>query len=157
MPNIGIAIEPKVVHADQQPSFDSNSKKDEIVVSKVSLGGFVLVYRINETLDATIEAHRIHIQVLEDLPKKLQEYPNPREEKINLVGCNVDIFQCVLGLVAKKDMDPVQMDVKRVILHGDLHEDIYMQQPEGFVETSKQDLVCKLKKTLYGLKQSYRE
>ena len=55
------------------------------------------------------------------------------------------------------DMDLVQMDVKIAFLHGDLHEDIYMQQPKGFVEKGKENLVCKLKKSLYGLKQAPRE
>jgi len=49
------------------------------------------------------------------------------------------------------------MDVKTACLHGDLHEDIYMQQPEGFVHVGKEQLVCKLKKSLYGLKQAPRE
>jgi hypothetical protein len=48
------------------------------------------------------------------------------------------------------------MDVKRTFLHGDLEEEIYMKQPEGFVVKGKKELVCKLKKSLYGLKQSPR-
>ena len=46
-------------------------------------------------------------------------------------------LRSVLALVANKDMDLVQMDVKTAFLHGDLHEDLYMQQPEGFVEKGK--------------------
>ena len=49
------------------------------------------------------------------------------------------------------------MDVKTTFLHGDLNEDIYMQQPEGFVQKGKQKLVYKLKKSLYGLKQAPKE
>ena len=49
------------------------------------------------------------------------------------------------------------MDIKIAFLHGDLHEDIYVQQLEGFVEKDKENLVCKLKKNLYGLKQTPRE
>jgi hypothetical protein len=48
------------------------------------------------------------------------------------------------------------MDVKTTFLHGDLEEEIYMKQPEGFVVTRKKELVCKLKKSLYGLNQSPR-
>jgi hypothetical protein len=48
------------------------------------------------------------------------------------------------------------MDVKTTFLHGDLEEEIYMKQPEGFVVKGKKELVCKLKKSLYGLKESPR-
>jgi len=48
------------------------------------------------------------------------------------------------------------MDVKTTFLHKDLEEEIYMKQHEGFVVKGKKELVCKLKKSLYGLKQSPR-
>jgi hypothetical protein len=46
--------------------------------------------------------------------------------------------------------------VKTTFLHGDLEEEIYMKQPEVFVVKGKKDLVCKLKRSIYGLKQSPR-
>ena len=48
------------------------------------------------------------------------------------------------------------MDVKTTFLHRDLEEDIYMKQPEGFMVKVKKELVCRLKNSLYGLKQSPR-
>ena len=47
-----------------------------------------------------------------------------------------------------------QMDVTAAFLNGDLEEEIYMKQPEGYAEPGKEDLVCSLKKSIYGLKQS---
>eukprot|EP00253_Pinus_taeda_P002137 PITA_02137 len=47
------------------------------------------------------------------------------------------------------------MDVKSAFLHGDLHEEIYMEQTIGFIQTDS-SLVCRLKKSLYGLKQAPR-
>ena len=47
------------------------------------------------------------------------------------------------------------MDVKSAFLHGDLHEEIYMEQPPRYVH-SKYSLVCLLKKSLYGLNQAPR-
>jgi len=49
------------------------------------------------------------------------------------------------------------MDVKTAFLHGDLEEQIYMQQPEGFSQPEHEHLVCRLKKSLYRLKQSLRQ
>ena len=48
------------------------------------------------------------------------------------------------------------MDVKTTFLNDDLDEDVYMEQLAGFVEIGKENLVCKLNKSIYGLKQASR-
>ena len=48
------------------------------------------------------------------------------------------------------------MDVKTGFLNGNLEKDIYMQQPEGFIVGRKGNLVCKLQKSIDGLKQASR-
>ena len=63
----------------------------------------------------------------------------------------------LLALVAQFNMELVQMDVKTAFLHGDLEEEIYITQPDGFKVTGKENWVCKLSKSLYGLKQSPRQ
>ena len=66
-------------------------------------------------------------------------------------------LRLVLALVAQLDLYLYQMDVKTAFLHGDLHDEIYMEQPKGFAEHGREHLVCKLKKSLYGFKQAPRE
>ena len=66
-------------------------------------------------------------------------------------------IRTVLSIAASMDLEVEQLDVKTTFLHGDLEEEIYMQQPEGFVEKGKEHLVCRLKKSLYGLKQAPRQ
>ena len=66
-------------------------------------------------------------------------------------------IRTVLGLAASFDLEIEQMDVKTAFLHGDLEEEIFMEQPEGFKEKGKEDHVCRLKKSLYGLKQAPRQ
>ena len=62
-----------------------------------------------------------------------------------------------MALVAHYNMELHQMDVKTTFLNGELEEVIYMKQPEGFVEPGKEDHVCKLQKSIYGLKQASRQ
>jgi hypothetical protein len=60
-------------------------------------------------------------------------------------------------LVALLDLELEQLDVKTAFLHGDLDEEIYMEKPEGFVQNHSKKFVYKLKKSLYGLRQSPRQ
>ena len=48
------------------------------------------------------------------------------------------------------------MDVKTAFLNGNLDEDVYMIQPEGFVDPTNTGNICKLQKSIYGLKQASR-
>ena len=66
-------------------------------------------------------------------------------------------IRTVLSITVSMDLEDEQLDVKATFLHGDLEEEIYMQQPEGFVEKGNDNLVCRLKKSLYGLKQAPRQ
>ncbi|CAL1383495.1 unnamed protein product [Linum trigynum] len=66
-------------------------------------------------------------------------------------------IRVVLGLAASLDLEVEQLDVRTTFLHGDLKEEIYMDQPEGFEVKGKEDLVCRLRKSLYGLKQAPKQ
>jgi hypothetical protein len=52
-------------------------------------------------------------------------------------------IRVVLSLAASLNDEVEQLDVKTAFLHGDLEEEIYMEQPEGFVVKGKEDMVCK--------------
>jgi len=56
----------------------------------------------------------------------------------------------MLGLAASLNLEVEQLDVKTAFLHGDLDEEIYMEQPEGFEAKGKEQLVCKLKRAYMG-------
>ena len=62
----------------------------------------------------------------------------------------------ILILVATMGLEIHQIVVKTVFLNGELDVEIYMKQPEGFVQKCREHLICKLRKLLYGLKQSIR-
>jgi hypothetical protein len=61
------------------------------------------------------------------------------------------------ALTAYFDLELHQMDVKTAFLNGNLEEDIYMSQHDGFIEKGNQGKVCKLKRSIYGLKQASRQ
>jgi hypothetical protein len=63
----------------------------------------------------------------------------------------------IMSIVAKMDLELHQLDVKTAFLNGELKEDIYMIQPEGFQIKGHEEKVYKLKRSLYGLKQSSRQ
>ena len=66
----------------------------------------------------------------------------------------MDSIRLDLVIATSKKWEVHHIDVKCVFINGDLNEEIYMQQPEGFF--SNPSLVCRLKKSLYGIKQSLR-
>ncbi|TQE12682.1 hypothetical protein C1H46_001702 [Malus baccata] len=68
-----------------------------------------------------------------------------------------DSIQLIMALTAYFDLELHQMDVKTAFLNGELDEEIFMSQPPGFVERGKEDMVCKLNKSIYGLKQASRQ
>ena len=68
-----------------------------------------------------------------------------------------DSLRIVMALVANYDLELHQMDVKTAFLNGDLGEEVYMDQLDDFLITRKDYLVCKLRKSIYGLKQASRQ
>ena len=64
----------------------------------------------------------------------------------------------VIALAVQNGLKLYQMDVTTAFLNGELKQEVYMymKQLEGYVVQGKEDLVCKLKKSIYGLKQSPR-
>ena len=60
----------------------------------------------------------------------------------------------MIALVASKGWILHQMDVKNAFLHGKLQEEVHMDQPPSYEDLNRTNLVCKLQKAFYGLKQS---
>ena len=65
-----------------------------------------------------------------------------------------DSFRTIMALVAHSNL---KLHVKNAFLNGDIDETIYMVQPENFVSGDTKRMVCKLKKSIYGLKQASRQ
>ena len=68
-----------------------------------------------------------------------------------------DSFRTIMTLVVHYYLELHQMDVKMTFLNGNINETIYMVQPENFVLGDPKNMVCKLTKSIYGLKQASRQ
>ena len=80
-------------------------------------------------------------------------------EDYDEIFCPVVRFESVrtvIALAVQKGLKLYHMDVTSAFLNGTLTNEVYMKQPEGYVVKGKEHLVCKLKKSIYGLKQSPR-
>nr|GEX98248.1 retrovirus-related Pol polyprotein from transposon TNT 1-94 [Tanacetum cinerariifolium] len=77
------------------------------------------------------------------------------EESFALIA-KMEAIRIFLAYVAHKSFTVFQMNVKTAFLHGSLKEDVYVCQPEGFIDADHPSHVYKLKKALYGLKQAPR-
>nr|GEX89005.1 putative zinc finger, CCHC-type [Tanacetum cinerariifolium] len=78
------------------------------------------------------------------------------KETFSLVS-RKDCIRIVMALVAHFDLELHQMEVKTAFFNGNLHEDVYMAQPQGFKPKGHEHRVCKLKKSIYGIKQASRQ
>ena len=81
------------------------------------------------------------------------------EETFSLVA-KMATVRAAIAVAASRGWVMHQMDVKNAFLHGDLQEEVYVEQPPGYVDLGHldyaRDYVCKLCKALYGLKQAPR-
>src|SRR5258707_8082799 len=75
------------------------------------------------------------------------------DETLSPVAC-FESLQLLLALAVLENWEIHQMDVKSAFLNGILNEEIYMEQPQGFITAEQENKVCRLKRALYGLKQA---
>jgi len=67
-----------------------------------------------------------------------------------------DTIRMILAMAAQSSWEVFQLDVKSAFLHGELKEEVFVQQPEGFTKKGEEEKVYRLRKALYGLKQAPR-
>ena len=68
----------------------------------------------------------------------------------------LESVRTIIALSVQYGLKLHQVDVTTAFLNGELEEEVFMRQPEGFVTPGKEQFVCRLKKSIYGLKQSPR-
>nr|GEV46500.1 putative RNA-directed DNA polymerase [Tanacetum cinerariifolium] len=111
-----------------------------------------------EEVNAVEIAHHDPIHYEEAVKESKWKITMDREiemiEKIRPGVARMDTIRLMLALAAQRGWSIYQMDVKSAFLHGTLQENVYVQQPQGYVVKDSEHKVYKLQKALYGLKQA---
>src|SRR6185312_5535227 len=138
---------------DEIRSMNTNKVWDlEEIPKGAKTVGYKWVYKTKCDSKGNIERYKARLVAKGFTQREGIDY----NETFSPVSCK-DSFRIIMALVAHYDMELHQMDVKTAFLNGDLYEKIYMAQPEGFVVEGKEYLGCKLKKSIYGMKQALRQ
>ena len=85
------------------------------------------------------------------MPRSILRYDSDYYDTFSPVAKMASI-RLLFSMVAMRSWPLYQLDIKNAFLHGDLTEEVYMEQPPGFIAQGESGLVCRLRRSLYGLK-----
>jgi hypothetical protein len=131
---------------DEMKSMSTNEVWDLVEIPRGAKAvGCKWVYKIKRDSKGNIERFKARL-----VAKGFTQRVGIHYKEIFLPVSTKNSFRIIMALVAHYDLELHQMYVKTTFLNGDLHEDVYMAQPEGFVMEGNDHLGCHLKKSIYG-------
>ncbi|KAL0370585.1 UNVERIFIED_CONTAM: Retrovirus-related Pol polyprotein from transposon RE2 [Sesamum angustifolium] len=115
----------------------------------------------------TAVKHKVWVQAMEEEIKMIEKNntwelaDRPKQRSIDYTEtfapvARLDTIRALIAIAANKKWKIYQMDVKSAFLNGYIDEEIYVEQPQGFIAKGSEEKVLRLKKALYGLKQAPR-
>ncbi|CAL9007544.1 unnamed protein product [Prunus brigantina] len=113
--------------------------------------GVKWVYKTKLNLDGSVQKNKARL-----VAKGYSQKPGIDFNETFAPVARLDTVRTLIALAAQRGWKLFQLDVKSAFLNGVLHEEVYVDQPPGFVIKNKEDGVYRLKKALYGLKQAPR-
>jgi hypothetical protein len=119
-------------------------KRKSVVTSK-------WIYKIKHIADRSIEKHKARF-----VARGFSQVEGIDYEETFAHVARYTSIRAIISLVGSMGWKLHQMDVKTTFLNGEIEEEIYIEQPDGFIIHEKESHVCRLKKALYGLKQAPR-
>jgi len=109
------------------------------------------VFKTKYKADGTIERRKARL-----VAKGFQQTVGLDYEETFSPFIKASTIRIILSIAVHLNWEVKQLDINNAFLNGYLKETVFMHQPEGFVHSTKSEHVCKLSKTIYGLKQTRR-
>jgi len=109
------------------------------------------VFKLKRDADGNVVKHKARLVAKGYVQKQGVDY-----EEVFAPVARLDIVKLLLAMAANWGWEVHHLDVKTTFLNGELVEDVYVAQPDGYAVKGKEKLVYKLSKALYGLKQAHR-
>ena len=111
--------------------------------------GYKWVFKKKTDVDGHVQMHKARLVTKGYGQVHVIDYEETYSPAVMLKSVSI-----ILAIAAYFDYEIWQMDAKTAFLHGNLTEDVYMIQPEGFVDPTSASKVCKLKRSIYWLRQA---
>jgi len=138
---------------EEYKSMQDNKVWEHVPLSKgVKPIGYKWIFKSKRDSKGNVERYKARLVAKGYTQKEGIDF----KETFSLVSSQ-DSFWTIMDLVAHYDLELHQMDVKTVFLNDNIDETISMVQPENFVSGDPKNMVCKLTKSIYGLKHASRQ
>jgi hypothetical protein len=109
------------------------------------------IYKIKHAVDESIEKHKARF-----VARGFSQVEGINYEETSAPAARYTSIRTIIAIASVLGWRLHQMDVKTAFLNGEIEEEVYIEQPDGFLIHGKESHVCRLKKDLYGLKQAPR-